>query len=101
MAGNEVLVDCGEALGIADVGDLYATLLTEIAEGHTIKFDVSKIERIDGAALQLIYAYAKESISQGNPLNWDSPSEAFLRSARLLGLLSAMNLDDTHIDVAQ
>jgi len=98
MEDSEVtVIDCGEALGIADVGDLYAKLLTELAEGHAIRFDVSKVERIDAAALQVIYAYSKEAEKQGHALDWESPSEAFIRSANLLGLAERMKLEDNTI----
>jgi len=98
---TEVIIDCGDALGIADVGDLYGRLLTEVAEGHSVQFDISQLERIDGAALQVMYAYSKEARSQGHSLVWKSPSDAFLRSARLLGLLSAMNIEDNTVEEAQ
>jgi len=95
------VIECGEALGIADVGDLYAKLLTELAEGHTIRFDVSKIERIDAAALQMIYAYSKEAVKQGQALSWVSPSEAFMRSVNLLGLAELMNIEDNTVEASQ
>lgn len=93
----ETVIECGEALGIADVGDLYAKLLTEVAEGNVIRFDISQLERIDAAALQMLYAYSKEAEKQGHVLIWEAPSEAFLRSTRLLGLASVMNIDDNTI----
>jgi len=94
MAETELVIDCGESLGIAEVGDFYSTLLMATVEGKSVNVDVSKLERIDGAALQLIYAYRKEALSQGHTFSWHSPSDAFLRSAKLLGLLSAMNIED-------
>ena len=98
MEESEVtVIECGETLGIADVGDLYAKLLTELAEGHTIRFDVSNIERIDAAALQVIYAYSKEVEKQGHVLTWEASSEAFRRSASLLGLAERMNIEDNTI----
>jgi len=89
----ETVIECGEVLGIADVGELYAKLLSELAEGNEVSFDVSQIERIDAAALQVMYAYSKEVKTHGQNLTWSSPSEAFMRSARLIGLASTMNLD--------
>ncbi|RKZ89484.1 MAG: hypothetical protein DRQ39_00635 [Gammaproteobacteria bacterium] len=88
-----VKIDCGDALSIADVGDLYAELLVLLAEGKTVQFDASQLERVDAAALQVLYAYSKEAVSNGNPLIWDQASEAFCRSARLLGLAQLMNID--------
>lgn len=93
----ETVIECGDALGIADVGDLYAKLLTELAEGNSIRFNVSEIERIDAAALQMMYAYSKEAEKQGNTLEWQQPSEAFFRSAQLLGLATAMNIEDNTV----
>lgn len=101
MAETALMIDCGEIVGIADVGDFYATLLMSVAEGKSLNLDVSKVERIDGAALQLMYAYSKEARSHGHTLSWHSPSEAFLRSARLLGLSSLMNLENTTDEVSQ
>lgn len=88
-----VKIDCGDALSIADVGDLYADLLVSLAEGKTVQFDASKLERIDAAALQILYAYSKEAASNGSPLIWEQPSEAFYRSAELLGLAQLMNIN--------
>lgn len=87
-----VRMDCGDALSIADVGDLYADLLVLLAEGKTVQFDASKLERIDAAALQTLYAYSKVAASSGSPLIWEQPSEAFHRSAKLLGLAQLMNI---------
>ena len=95
-----VTIDCGDALSIADVGDFYADLLVLLAEGKTVQFDVSQLERIDAAALQTLYAYSKEAASNGNPLKWDQPSEAFCRSARLLGLAQLMNIDDNTVQLS-
>ncbi|OUR73970.1 hypothetical protein A9Q78_02005 [Methylophaga sp. 41_12_T18] len=81
-------------MGIAEVADLYAKLLASLAEGHPVKLDVSKIERVDAAAIQMLYAFSKEHAAHGTAISWVSPSEAFIRSTRLLGLAERMNLDD-------
>jgi anti-anti-sigma regulatory factor len=87
------VIDCGDALGISSVGDMHTRILMELSEGYEIQFDVSQIERIDAAALQMIYAFSKEADTNGTPLVWDEPSEAFIRSAKLLGLAEKINLD--------
>ncbi|MFW5427251.1 MAG: lipid asymmetry maintenance protein MlaB [Methylophagaceae bacterium] len=89
------VIECGDALGISGVGDLHTQILMELSEGYKIQFDVSQIERIDAAALQLIYAYSKEQT-----LEWNEPSEAFIRSAKLLGLAELMNLEGDSVEVA-
>jgi len=95
------VIECGDALGIADVGDLYAELLIKLAEGHIVHFDVSQIERIDAAALQVLYAYSKEAEKQGHSLPWNSPSEAFIRSVNLLGLAERMNIEHNTVEKSQ
>ncbi len=101
MAETEAIeIGCGDALGIAEVADFYATLLTTLAEGGPVNLDVSKIERIDAAALQMLYAFSKELATHGSSLSWISPSEAFLRSAKLLGLAELMDLNDNIQELA-
>lgn len=82
------------------MADFYATLLTSLAEGGPVVLDVSNIERIDAAAMQMLYAFSKELTSHGASLNWISPSEAFCRSAKLLGLVELMNLTDNSTELA-
>mgnify|MGYP000680375698 CR=1 FL=1 len=94
-------IACGDALGIAEVADFYATLLTTLAEGGPVNLDVSKLERIDAAALQMLYAFSKELTTHGDSLTWVSPSEAFMRSVRLLGLAELMNLADNSQELSQ
>jgi len=88
------IIPCGGSLSIADVGDLYAKLLISLAEGSTVTFDVSEIEKIDAASLQTIYAFSKEAAKQGKSLAWDSATPTFYRSAKLLGLAELMNIED-------
>ena len=91
---KEKVIDCGDALGISGVGDLHTEIIMELSEGNKIQFDVSQIERIDAAALQLIYAFYKEALANDQPLVWNAPSEVFVRSAKLLGLAELMNIDN-------
>ena len=86
-----VVIECGESLNIAGVGDLYAELLALLAEGKQVAFNVSQVERIDAASLQMLYAFSKEAAEQGNPLAWDQPSDAFCSSVKLLGLEQMLN----------
>ena len=91
------VIDCGDSLNIAGVGDLYAELLAALADGKAVKLDVSKIERIDAAALQMLYAFSGEAEEHGQPISWAQASEAFCRGAKLLGLAPKMNLDDNKV----
>jgi anti-anti-sigma regulatory factor len=95
MSDKEItVIDCGDSLGIANVGDMYTRVLSSLAEGQLIQFNVSKIERIDTAAMQMIYAFSKEATKHGHDLVWEDASEAFVRSAQILGLATLMNMTD-------
>lgn len=41
------VIDCGKSLGMDDIDDMYADLLSLLAEDIQVSFDCSKIERID------------------------------------------------------
>lgn len=88
----DTVFDCGTALGIAEVGQLYAQLLNALAENTSVIVDCSQIERIDAAALQLLYAYSQESAIHGDQVDWQNASEAFINNVRLLGLSEALGI---------
>ncbi len=88
------VIDCGELLTIADVGEIYAQLLEAMAEGDSVIIDCSQVNRVDTAALQMFYVYAKELKSHGHEITWNEPSQSFIDSAKLLGLSPEMNLGD-------
>jgi ABC-type transporter Mla MlaB component len=95
MSDNDTrVIDCGDALGIAQLADMYTKLLSGLAEGHDIQFNVSNIERIDAASLQMICAFSKEVKKAGHILSWQGASEAFVRSVNILGLATLINMED-------
>jgi anti-anti-sigma regulatory factor len=56
--------------------------------------DVSAIERIDTAVVQLLYAFVRDRKAQGDKVVWVGNSECFTDAVKLLGLA-------THLDVPQ
>jgi len=95
MAETEVVeIDCGDALGIADVAGLYATLLEKLADGYQLKLNISELDRVDTAAIQMLYSLAKELAGHGMELYWTSPSDAFKNAITLLGLAERFNIDE-------
>jgi ABC-type transporter Mla MlaB component len=94
------LIECGEVLAIANVADMYTKVLSHMADGYLVQFDVSRIERIDTAAIQMIYAFSKEAAKQGHALNWQDASETFIRNVKSIGLAAKMNLAENTIDIA-
>jgi len=86
---DEVTIDCGDALGIADVAALYTQLLNGLLKGQLIQFDCSRIDRIDTAALQLLYAFSK-----AQKVSWVNASPRFITASHLLGLADEMGLSE-------
>jgi len=54
--------------------------------------DVSAMERVDAAAMQLLYAFVRERKARGGKVSWVGDSPSFSEAVRLLGLA-------THLDV--
>jgi anti-anti-sigma regulatory factor len=93
-----VQIDCGDALGIADVGELYTSLLSAIADGKAIELEISRLERVDAAALQMLYSLAKTLAEHGDVLTWSQPSQAFIEGVNLLGLAAWLNIEHNSDD---
>tara|TARA_R110002050_G_scaffold268113_1_gene409976 strand:- start:25795 stop:26091 length:297 start_codon:yes stop_codon:yes gene_type:complete len=87
------VIDCGDTFDMANVADMYMRMLSHLAEDDLIQFNVSKVERIDTAAMQMIYAFSKEATQQGHILRWEGASDVFVRTAELLGVATLMNTE--------
>jgi ABC-type transporter Mla MlaB component len=96
---SDEVIDCGEILTIANVGEIYTQLLTLLADGKFASLDCSKIERIDTATLQMLFAYAKEAQNQSVSLNWQDPSDTFIQNATVLGLASMLQSEQNEANV--
>ena len=86
------VIECGDALEVANVNALHSQLLAVLSEQKHVAFNCSQIERVDTAALQMLYAFSKASSDYGCVINWDEASDVFIHNARLLGLASAMGM---------
>ena len=89
---EKITVNCGEVLDISRVSELYAELDVVLNENSLIEMDVSKIERIDVAGIQLLISFRNQVKSSGHDVNWIAPSENFLRSVSLVGLDGQLGL---------
>ena len=88
-----MVIECEESLDVSLLEDYRALLQQALEQGQPIVLDANKLERIDGAALQLLHAFVKKADASGIDLRWQSPSEALRKAADLLGLRSALRLD--------
>lgn len=86
MAETIIEVDCAESVTIAQAADLYAQLLMAMAEGQAIQINLSQIERIDTAVIQLFYAFHRDAQVQGLVVIWSNPSQLFSDAVDNLGI---------------
>jgi anti-anti-sigma regulatory factor len=88
-----VPIDCKSSLDISGVESLHAMLTGALAGGKGVLLRAGDVQRADTAALQLLTAFARDAQLRGVALQWQSPSPAVCRAARLLGLTARLGLD--------
>jgi len=92
-SNKSVNITLDTVITLTEVSQLRDSLL-----GHTgaseIHIDVSKVEHIDTAGLQLLLAFSKAIQQQGGKLSWTGWSEAYSGTAELLGLAMEAGLKE-------
>lgn len=79
-------IQCGEQLNISHCADIHSKLLTAMAEGQAVSIDVSQVERVDTAALQLLYGFQRDAKAQGLVTIWSQASNVFCDAVDTLGM---------------
>lgn len=85
MTDSIIEIHCGERLTIANAIDLYTRLLIALSEEQAITIDTSRIERIDMAAIQLLYSFQQDASRYGIVVIWATPSQVFCDAVDILG----------------
>ena len=75
-----------EQVRISQSLGLKETLAKLLDTNNSIQIDASKIQKIDTSGLQLLTAFSLEARNKSIALEWNSPSESFLKAANLLDL---------------
>ena len=65
------------------------------ARDANVNLNAAKVETIDTTSLQLLLVFVRQKYEAGYTVNWQSPSEALLKTADLTGLTSELGLADT------
>ncbi len=73
-------------LNIAHVSELKLELESAIASEENILIDISKVQSIDTATLQLLFTFKQQATIDSKPIVWHKPSNTFLATAKLMGL---------------
>jgi|GEM_PF-972868 len=88
----ESLLELQVTQDISHSAALKAEMLSLLDSQQTIQIDASRVERIDGSALQLLCAMFLQAENNGVRLQWIEPSDALLQAAKYSGVTALLNL---------
>lgn len=88
----ESLLELQATQDISQSAALKTEMLSLLDTRQTIQIDASRVERIDGSALQLLCALFVQAENNGVSLQWVEPSDALLQAAKYSGLTGLLNL---------
>jgi ABC-type transporter Mla MlaB component len=77
---------------VADAGSLKERLAGLLNEPQTVTLDVTALQRIDTAGLQVITAFIRERTGLGRQVEWQGTAPVLATAAQLLGLGSLLKL---------
>jgi len=71
---------------VSDAGSLKESLAGLVDQPQAVTLDVSALQRIDTAGLQVITAFVLERAANGRPVEWQGTAPVLATAAQLLGL---------------
>jgi ABC-type transporter Mla MlaB component len=77
---------------VADASSLKAGLAKLLDDTDTVTLDISAVQRIDTAGLQLIATFVREREAGGRQVRWQGTAPVLATAAQLLGLDSLLKL---------
>ena len=77
---------------VADAGSLKSSLAKLLEDPGVVTLDISAVQRIDTAGLQVITTFIRERESHGRQVEWRGSAPALAAAAKLLGLSSLLKL---------
>jgi anti-anti-sigma factor len=82
------------SLTIYEARDMQAVLLEAFRQGTAMAADLSEVQEIDAAGLQLLVALARNCRNAGLSLQFDHPSPAVTEALRWSGLADELGLPE-------
>src|ERR1700737_1983716 len=77
---------------VSDAGSLKERLAGLLDEPQAVTLDITALQRIDTAGMQVITAFVRERAGHGRPVEWQGTAPVLATAARLLGLTSLLKL---------
>lgn len=91
--GAEPIINLDATLTIQNVAKLHEKLKNSYGVHEAIEIDASRVSSIDTATLQLLIALKKDAVIQQKSVVITAPSQRFIESAKLLGVLEILEID--------
>ena len=89
----ESIINLDATLTIQNVGKLHEKLKKSYSSNNAIEINASQVSSIDTSTLQLLVALKKDAVKQQKEVVFVAPSQRFIKSAELLGLLEILDID--------
>lgn len=89
---EKTTVSLGTALDIMHAAGLKERLMAALQKKPHLVLISDKVERVDTAGLQLLYAFKLEVESQKKQLSWQKPTDILLAACDSLGISAALNI---------
>lgn len=89
---EKTTVSLGTALDIMHAAGLKDRLVASLEKKPNIVLISDKVERVDTAGLQLLYAFKQEVETKQKQLSWQKPSDALLHASESLGMTDALGI---------
>jgi len=77
---------------VGDANSLKENLAALLEEPLPVTLDITSLQRIDTAGLQVIAAFIRERAGHGRAVQWQGTTPIMTTAAQLLGLTSALGL---------
>ena len=78
---------------VANAEEIHAVLASLLVRKGKITLNLSAVERIDTAVLQLLIAFRRAADARGCPTVWSKLSEPVIDTSRRLGLFESLELE--------
>ena len=91
---DKTSITLGEALCIPQAESMRKRFLRALEVSNTIEIKAEKTKKVDTSGLQIIAAVKKELDASSGEIIWNKPSKELIESARILGVLDTIGLND-------
>lgn len=83
-----------DVFDISTVGDMKSGFTVALGAGEGVRVDGSSVQRVDAAALQLLFVLRREAERRGLEVTWTGASKVLRRAASATAMSGPLGLED-------